>query len=337
MKTILLFILLFFSYTSVLYAQSFDQQKHDALKEKLSGKVPKITRNGGKILLKITDLYTSDKEEEALTYINQLNVEKLNNVEIRGIDQYLAAFLSNKNEYPEAIEAYLRVLENPTVTFNQYKQITYVIGQLYFSINQHEKALEYFEEHLAIEPSHTWTQYKTIINIYMLQKKYDKSLDYIEFAETSQHSRFENYNENQKIRFQDRNDRYLEEIDATKDMISRALNGEDITSEIAAKNPPAKNNQKDECCGDYKFVYHSNPTYPAKAVKDKIEGYVLMQFDITKEGKAKNGQVIESSNKVFEESALNSLSGHQFEILSNANDNGELIDIRIRTEFKIGN
>ncbi len=45
------------------------------------------------------------------------------------------------------------------------------------------------------------------------------------------------------------------------------------------------------------------PTYPARALVNGTEGYVLVQFDVLVDGTVANVIIIESSNKVFEDAA----------------------------------
>ncbi len=56
------------------------------------------------------------------------------------------------------------------------------------------------------------------------------------------------------------------------------------------------------------------PEYPARCrPKAYSEEYVVLQFDVTVEGRTKNFQVIESTNDCFNESALESVKGWRYE------------------------
>jgi TonB family protein len=47
------------------------------------------------------------------------------------------------------------------------------------------------------------------------------------------------------------------------------------------------------------------PNYPEKAIEENIEGYVVLEFDITETGTTDNIQVVQSSPKgVFDKNAL---------------------------------
>ncbi|MCL2913830.1 M56 family metallopeptidase [Shewanella corallii] len=59
------------------------------------------------------------------------------------------------------------------------------------------------------------------------------------------------------------------------------------------------------------------PTYPAKAVENKLEGYVQLSFDITPAGKVNNIKVLKSLPEgVFDQSAAEALAQWQYEASS---------------------
>jgi protein TonB len=54
------------------------------------------------------------------------------------------------------------------------------------------------------------------------------------------------------------------------------------------------------------------PVYPARAAQSGLEGYVVVEFDVRADGTVENARVIESSNQVFERSALNAAYRFRF-------------------------
>ena len=54
------------------------------------------------------------------------------------------------------------------------------------------------------------------------------------------------------------------------------------------------------------------PTYPARALGNGTEGYVLVQFDVLVDGTVANVIIIESSNKVFEDAARKAAGRFRF-------------------------
>jgi len=54
------------------------------------------------------------------------------------------------------------------------------------------------------------------------------------------------------------------------------------------------------------------PAYPAAATQKGLEGYVLIEFDVTPQGMVINVRVIESSHRVFESTARNAAQRFRF-------------------------
>lgn len=58
--------------------------------------------------------------------------------------------------------------------------------------------------------------------------------------------------------------------------------------------------------GDYFYITKVTPVYPRRALARGIEGYVIVQFDVSPTGAVTNARVIESEPpNVFDEAALN--------------------------------
>ena len=51
-------------------------------------------------------------------------------------------------------------------------------------------------------------------------------------------------------------------------------------------------------------IVRVQPDYPARAAQQDLEGWVLVEFDVTEAGTVENVRVIESSHRVFERSAI---------------------------------
>jgi protein TonB len=55
--------------------------------------------------------------------------------------------------------------------------------------------------------------------------------------------------------------------------------------------------------GDYLPIVKVAPIYPSVALSRGIEGYVVLEFTISRSGAVKNVVVVESSNPAFEQAA----------------------------------
>lgn len=72
------------------------------------------------------------------------------------------------------------------------------------------------------------------------------------------------------------------------------------------------------------------PKYPAQAAVNGQEGYVMLEFDISENGKPININIMESlPAKTFDEAAIYSLKGWQYEPIAN-------ICYKVRLDFTLG-
>ena len=62
------------------------------------------------------------------------------------------------------------------------------------------------------------------------------------------------------------------------------------------------------------LVYTTPPKYPPKAAVNGLEGYVILEYDISEKGKPIDINIIESlPAKVFDQAAINSFKGWKYE------------------------
>jgi len=64
---------------------------------------------------------------------------------------------------------------------------------------------------------------------------------------------------------------------------------------------------------EYALIHDGGPIYPHSAFQRGIEGYVIVQFDLTEQGTTSNSIILEASPaEVFNESALKTVSEYRF-------------------------
>ena len=63
---------------------------------------------------------------------------------------------------------------------------------------------------------------------------------------------------------------------------------------------------------EYLPVHKEMPVYPAEAAKSGIEGYVILEYTVTAAGRVEAPRVVESSDSVFDESAIVSVDGYRY-------------------------
>ena len=90
------------------------------------------------------------------------------------------------------------------------------------------------------------------------------------------------------------------------------------------------------CDGDYSATKSAAPSYPRRAESRGIEGYAVVQFTITTEGKIENIEVIESEPKgVFDRSAIKAVNNHQFDPCIENGQTVEITDKKLKFTFKL--
>ncbi|MEF1170920.1 TonB family protein [Vibrio sinaloensis] len=83
-------------------------------------------------------------------------------------------------------------------------------------------------------------------------------------------------------------------------------------------------------------LYRVEPRYPSKALKRRVEGYVIMQFTIDAAGRPKDIQVIEANPKrVFEKEAVNALKKWKYQPKIEEGVSVEQFGQTAKVEFKL--
>ena len=64
---------------------------------------------------------------------------------------------------------------------------------------------------------------------------------------------------------------------------------------------------------DYVPVLKANPVYPRRAFARKIEGYVILEYTVSKSGSIKDPKILESQPaRIFDASALKAASEYKY-------------------------
>ncbi len=88
----------------------------------------------------------------------------------------------------------------------------------------------------------------------------------------------------------------------------------------------------------YSVSSKANPTYPIEAALNNIEGHVILSFDITKEGRPDNIEIVESVPEgVFDSSAVAALSKWVYD--PKLVDGKAVVqkDMKVQLDFKLDN
>ncbi|RLT96005.1 energy transducer TonB [Ketobacter sp.] len=88
--------------------------------------------------------------------------------------------------------------------------------------------------------------------------------------------------------------------------------------------------------GEYLPVYRVPPQYPRKALFDRVEGWVVVEFTIGTQGEVKDARVVESSPRgTFDQAALDAVRRFRFKPRNIAGTPVEVQGVQNRIRFKL--
>lgn len=87
--------------------------------------------------------------------------------------------------------------------------------------------------------------------------------------------------------------------------------------------------------GDYHPIVRSAPTYPAMAASLGIEGYVVVEFTVTRTGSVKDVVVVESSDELFVEAAVRATYKFKYKPRMIDGEPIEVLGVRNRISFRL--
>jgi TonB family protein len=64
--------------------------------------------------------------------------------------------------------------------------------------------------------------------------------------------------------------------------------------------------------GEYLPIVKVQPIYPQRALRDRIEGHVIVSFTVTTTGETDNVRVVESSSPIFDTAAIESAKKYKY-------------------------
>ena len=64
--------------------------------------------------------------------------------------------------------------------------------------------------------------------------------------------------------------------------------------------------------GDYVPIFKVLPVYPRRALTQGLEGFVIVEFTVTRLGNVRDTRVVESTHSIFEQAAMNAASKFRY-------------------------
>jgi periplasmic protein TonB len=87
--------------------------------------------------------------------------------------------------------------------------------------------------------------------------------------------------------------------------------------------------------GEYMPIVQVAPQYPRRAAERGLEGYVILEFTVTREGTVRDPVVIESSSSVFDRSAMDAVLRFRYRPRVIDGEPVEVPGVRFRITFEL--
>ena len=105
-----------------------------------------------------------------------------------------------------------------------------------------------------------------------------------------------------------------------------------LTPRLALADKPPVAESKGGYLSPILNISEIQPVYPKQAVKQKLEGHVVLKFDVTKNGTTTNHSIQESSDEIFNKSALEAARKFIYKLQP---DSSAATDVLHRINFKL--
>jgi periplasmic protein TonB len=87
--------------------------------------------------------------------------------------------------------------------------------------------------------------------------------------------------------------------------------------------------------GDYMPIVQVAPQYPYRAADLGLQGSVLLEFTVTSEGTVRDPRVVESSNTIFDQAAIEAVLRFRYRPRVIDGDSVEVPGVRFRITFEL--
>lgn len=252
-------------------------------------------------LKEVEKLYESGRAEDGIAILEDLDADSsLSPYERAQVHNYLAYIYFKAGKNDESINHYLKVLEQQDIPKVLVTNSTYTLSQLYFAQGRYEDAIDRMDQWLELTDRPTANGYIILGQAYYELNNYKESI----VALNKAHNLLKENSEKPGI-----NLLLLMRLDYWK--LEDQENIDRMTREMVELYPDSIHDQDFEAANNisalnkYLPINKVEPVYPPRALKRGIEGYVIVEFTVTKEGRTKDIHVVEASHTaIFDRAAL---------------------------------
>jgi len=279
------------SITSIGNAQEYDY-KVDKLLKNHTSRQPRITPAVNDVITKANKLANSDIDN-AIILLSSLEKEKLNSDEEALLYFLRGKFFALRKDFDRSNKSYKMVLKDKgkyrNLTFSYRIDTHYALAKQYYLIKDYRNSLKYFNHWLIHNKKPSSKIYFMLGEIYFHIGKYDTALSYLKLSKKRRSS-------DKELRNQ---------INLSLKKVKHKLREINVKSEKSTIENSSSNIE-------YWPLLKIAPIFPSHALKNNIQGHVLLVFDISRKGYPTNIKIKESSNSIFNKPAINAVKQFKY-------------------------
>ncbi|MCF6197421.1 MAG: TonB family protein [Emcibacter sp.] len=249
---------------------------------------PIIRKNISEVFSKVEKLARNDIDR-AFFLLAELEEQKLGFDEETKLYQLRGMLYSQQSDYVNSVKFYEESLKRKSVYFSFNQDILYILGKQSYLLKDYGKAIKYFNTILILNKKISAHIYFMLGESYFQTGHNNLAREYLRHAKHS-------LSKDKALR-----DRIKQSLKKATQRIRTIKNNDDGSLKIVS---PAKLTHWP--------LLKVAPIYPREALRDNLEGFVILIFDISRKGYPVNIRVKKSSNPLFDTSAINSAKRYKY-------------------------
>ncbi|PHZ84508.1 energy transducer TonB [Paremcibacter congregatus] len=328
------------SFVSSSVAQNYDEA---AAKQRQSRKTPPLSNRVYKHLSAAMKLSDRGDYNGAMDLFAPLGKMELNAYEAAQFWRFNGFLFFSMTNYPAALVAYEKVLEQPNLPASMEDQTLLTLAQLAFITEDYNKTIDYVFRFLAVNQKAPANILALVGHAYVALEEFDKALQYMEKAKDGyigEKKVMQPWAYKQLMYLYYRADQKYKVLMAQNDFMEATPSREGWTSlakictklieehtdaaplsiaELEKTREDAMNkaatptiHRQYEYSGTNKPVEYVSPVYPREALVAGKGGEVKLLYDVSKAGNVVNIKVLFSSDPIFEPAARAALESYKF-------------------------
>jgi len=220
--------------------------------------------------------------DEALIFLSKLDESNLKPDERGFLHHYRGYLLSDQHKYSESIAAYEKSIYKTSLYFSSNNKTLYSLASQSYLIKDYKRVIKYFNFWLVYNRSPSADIYFMLGEAYFHTNNYALALEYLNLAKKKRPIKKKKLNQIMQT---------MEKVKLKIDNNRNKLGNPSNSSSLIERS--------------YWPALKIAPIYPRKAFQKNIQGYVILNYNISNKGYPTDIKVTESTNPIFNKNAIN--------------------------------